>query len=96
MARTNIHPNLLAKLDQPINKRLIQTVVDSENIRLNGLKAQGAILGGRVEFYEDENPVTNLMDGIVKFHTYITPPAPAREIDNVLEYDPSYFSSLFK
>lgn len=84
------------KLDQPINKRLIQTVVDSENIRLNGLKAQGAILGGRVEFYEDENPVTNLIDGIVKFHTYITPPAPAREIDNVLEYDPSYFSSLFK
>ena len=84
------------KLDGPINKRLIQTIIDSENVRLNGLKAQGVILGGRVEFYEDENPVTNLMDGIIKFHTYITPCAPAREIENVLEYDPNYFSALFK
>ncbi len=84
-----------AKVDKPINKRLIQTVMDSENIRLNGLTAQGCILGGRVEFRDDENPVTNLMDGIIKFHTYITPCAPAREIENVLEYDPAYFETLF-
>lgn len=84
-----------AKVDKPINKRLIQTVMDSENIRLNGLAAQGCIFGGRVEFRDDENPVTNLMDGIIKFHTYITPCAPAREIENVLEYDPAYFETLF-
>lgn len=84
-----------AKVDKPINKRLIQTVMDSENIRLNGLAAQGCILGGRVEFRDDENPVSNLMDGIIKFHTYITPCAPAREIENVLEYDPAYFETLF-
>ena len=85
-----------AKVDKPITKRLIQTVLDSENIRLNGLKAQEVILGGRVEFREDENPVINLMDGIIKFHTYLTPPSPAREIENVIEYDPAYFSSLFQ
>ncbi len=84
-----------AKVDQPINKRLIQTVVDSENIRLNGLVAQGCLLGGRVEFRNDENPTTDLMDGIIKFHTYMTPAAPARELDNVLEYDPAYFETLF-
>ena len=84
-----------AKVDAPINKRLIQTVIDSENIRLNGLVARGALLGARVEFHEDENPVTNLLDGIIKFHTYFTPPTPAREIDNVIEYDPAYFSALF-
>ena len=84
-----------AKVDQPINKRLIQTVVDSENIRLNGLVAQGCLLGGRIEFREDENPTTNLLDGIIKFHTYFSPPPPAREIDNVIEYDPSYFETLF-
>lgn len=85
-----------AKVDKPITKRLIQTVLDSENIRLNGLKAQEVILGGRVEFREDENPVINLMDGIIKFHTYLTPPSPAREIENVIEYDPAYFSNLFQ
>lgn len=83
------------KVDKPINKRLIQTIVDSENIRLNGLVAQGALLGGRIEFLEDENPTTNLLDGIVKFHTYLTPPTPAREIEDVIEYDPDYFSVLF-
>lgn len=84
-----------AKVDKPINKRLIQTVIDSENMRLNGLTGQGVILGGRIEFRENENPTTNLMDGIIKFHTYLTPPTPAREIENVLEYDPAYFETLF-
>lgn len=84
-----------AKVDKPINKRLIQTVLDSENVRLNGLVGQGVLLGGRVEFQEDENPTTNLLDGIIKFHTYLTPSTPAREIDNSIEYDPSYFNSLF-
>ena len=84
-----------AKVDAPINKRLIQTVLDSENIRLNGLAARGAILGGRVEFQEAENPTTNLLDGIIRFHTYLTPPTPARVIEDVIEYDPSYFSALF-
>ena len=84
-----------AKVDAPINKRLIQTVLDSENIRLNGLTARGALLGGRVEFQEEENPTTNLLDGIIRFHTYLTPPTPARVIEDVIEYDPSYFSALF-
>ena len=84
-----------AKVDKPINKRLIQTVIDSENIRLNGLVAQGALLGGRVEFLESENSTTNLLDGIITFHTYLTPPVPARVIENTIEYDPSYFSELF-
>jgi len=84
-----------AKVDAPINKRLIQTVLDSENIRLNGLTARGALLGGRVEFLEEENPTTNLLDGIIRFHTYLTPPTPARVIEDVIEYDPSYFSALF-
>ena len=53
------------------------------------------ILGGRVEFREEEIPTTDLLDGKIKFHTYLTPPVPAREIDNVLEFDPNYFSALF-
>lgn len=83
------------KVDKPITRRLIQTIVDSENIRLNGLVAQGALLGGRIEFLEDENPTTDLLDGIITFHTYLTPPTPARVIENTIEYDPEYFSALF-
>ena len=85
-----------SKVDKPMNKVLIETVLDSANIWLNSLTARGWLLGGRVEFREDENPITDLMDGIVKFHVYITPPAPAREIDFIQEYDPSYLSVLFQ
>ena len=84
-----------SKVDDPMNKRLIETIVDSANIWLNGLTAKGALLGGRVEFREDENTTTGLMDGIIYFHVYITPPSPAREIHFVQEYDPGYISTLF-
>lgn len=84
-----------SKIDNPTNKRLIETVVDSANIWLNGLAAKGCLLGGRVEFRSDENTTTNLMDGKIYFHVYITPPPPARDIEFVQEYDPDYISTLF-
>ena len=83
------------KVDFPVTRRLIETVQDSTNIWLNGLQAREMILGGRCEFLESENPTTDLMDGIVKFHVYVTPPPPARELDFILEYDPEYFETLF-
>ncbi len=83
------------KVDFPLNRRLIETIVDSANIWLNGLAARQFTLGGRVELLLDENPLTDLMDGIIKFHVYVTPPTPAREIDFILEYDPAYLATLF-
>ncbi len=84
-----------SKVDEPANKRLVQTVVDSVNIWLNGLQAAGYILGGRVEFLKSENPTTSLMDGKLSFHVFVTPPSPAEEIQFLLEYDPSYLGGLF-
>ncbi len=84
-----------SKIDSAINKRLINTIVDSANIWLNGLTAKGYILGGKVEFRSDENTTTNLMDGIIYFHVHITPPSPARDIEFVQEYDTDYLSNLF-
>lgn len=83
------------QLDAPISRRLTETITDSVNIWLNGLAAQGAILGGRVEFNQAENPEADLMDGIVRFHVYVTPPSPAREIDFIVEYDVEYLNGIF-
>lgn len=83
------------KVDKPGNRKLIETIVDSKNIDLNGKAARGFILGGRIEFTEEENPVTNLLDGTYTFHLYITPPTPAREIKGMFEIDPDYFNVLF-
>ena len=83
------------RVDYPVRRRLIDTVTDTHNIWLNGLAGREMILGGRVEFQESENPSTDLMDGIIRFHVYVTPPSPAREIDFIVEYDPEYLQSLF-
>lgn len=83
------------KVDSPTNKKLIETVVDSVNIWLNGLTARGQLLGGRVEFVQEENPTDALIDGTIKFHVYATPPTPARDIEFLVEFDPSYFDTLF-
>lgn len=83
------------KVDAPITRRLIETIVDSFNDRLNGLTSQGALLGGRVEFRKADNPVTSVIDGKIKFKMYITPPPPAEEITGDFELDPAYFDVIF-
>lgn len=82
-----------SKVDRKLNRRLIDSIVDSVNIWLNGLTAEEKLLGGRIEFREEENPLTNLMAGKLKFHIYLTPPSPAEEIGFVLEYDAEYITS---
>lgn len=84
-----------SKIDDPANRRLIQTIVDSANIWFNGLVAKGALLGGRVEFREADNTTTGLMDGKLYFHVFFTPPSAARQIEFIQEYDPDYISTLF-
>lgn len=81
------------KVDAPMNRRLLDTIMDTVSIWLNGLVGSGYLLGARVEMLEDENPLQNLMAGIIKFHIAMTPPSPAQEIDFVLEYDASYVTS---
>lgn len=84
------------KLDKRLNRRLIDNICDTMNIWLNGLVAEEKILGGRIEFREDENPETSLMSGKATFHIFITPPSPAKHLEFVLEYDVSYLSALFE
>lgn len=84
------------KIDSPITPRLIRTVLNSYNVRLNGLAARGYLLGGRIEFLTPENPTTDLLDGILRFHISMAVPTPAEQIVGIFEYDPGYFSVLFE
>lgn len=83
------------KVDDPSNKRLVSWFISEINVWLNSLKAIGALLGGRIEFFDTDNPTANLMDGKLKFRVYVTPPVPAGEVIFVLEYDPNSLSTLF-
>lgn len=85
-----------SKLDKPMNRRLIDSILDSCNIWLNGLSGSGYLLGARAEFKSEENPLSNLMAGKIKIHNYATPPSPAQEIDFVTEYDASYVATALQ
>ena len=79
-----------SKVDNPMNPRLRDTVLDSCNIWLNGMVGNGYLLGARAVMLQSENSEQDLMAGIIRIHLYLTPPSPAQEIDFVLEYDVSY------
>lgn len=83
------------KVDQPMTRRLVQTFLKSEQIKLDGYAAREIILGGSISFEESENPVTDLIDGIMRFHLRITPPPAARDIEAIFEFDPDNVSALF-
>lgn len=83
------------KVDAPMTKRLIKTITQSAQLDLDGLTAREVILGGKITFLESENPVTDLLNGLLRFHFYIMPPIPAEAIEGVFELDPSYLEELF-
>ncbi len=82
-------------VSNPIRRRMVETVQDTFDIWLNGLTGREVILGGRVTFELVDNPTTDLMSGKVRWHVYLCPPQAGRELIFILEYDPSYLSTLF-
>ncbi|HEY9571121.1 MAG TPA: phage tail sheath family protein [Metalysinibacillus sp.] len=83
------------KVDVPGDPKLIESVIRSVNTWLDGLTAEGKLLGGRVEFRKELNPPTALSDGKFKFSIFLTPPTPAEVISFELELDHKYFEALF-
>ena len=81
------------KVDSPANKRLIEAIVDSENVRGNGFVARDVCARYEIVFNEDENTTADLLNGKLTFHQYITPYTPAEDIEDVIEFDPEALSA---
>jgi len=84
-----------SQVDFPLTPRLIDTIVDSVNMWLNGLASRQFILGGRIEFLSTDNPQTDVLNGIARFRISVTPPPPFEQGEFILEYDPAYLQTLF-
>lgn len=84
------------KVDNPLNKRLIEAIVDSENVRGNGYVAIGAAARDEIRYNEEENPVTDLMNGRIVFHQYLTPYTPAEDIEDIIEFDPDALAGALR
>jgi phage tail sheath protein FI len=76
------------KVDDPANPRLVESVVDTENIRGQAYVQAGKCAAISVEYNEAENTVTDILNGKVTFHLHLAPYTPAEDILGILEFDP--------
>ncbi len=75
-------------VDDPGNYRLIESVVDSENIVGNSHVANGLAAEDRIEFRESDNPTTDIMNGIIRFKFHLAPFIPSEVITADFEFNP--------
>lgn len=75
-------------VDDSANYRLIESIVDAENIRGNSYVQLGKFAGIRMEYRKEENTVGELMEGRIQVRQYLAPYTPAEYILNILSFDP--------
>lgn len=85
----NFKLSFFQNVDDLTNYRLIDEVVSGFNMQLNGLQGSDDIAGGEIVFNHDENPISEILNGHIQFHTKIGGYAPAEDIENVFEFDPT-------
>jgi phage tail sheath protein FI len=78
-----------AKCDASANYRLIEAIVDAENLYLNSLTSTGDIAGGSISFSEEDNPIESILNGAIIFYTKLAFWTPAEYILNKIEFDPT-------
>ncbi|WP_088227788.1 phage tail protein [Desulfosporosinus sp. FKB] len=81
--------DFFSKADDPTNYRLIESVVDDENIKANGYQAAGQIAGAKIEFRQQDNPISAIQGGQIQFIQSIGAFPPAENIIDVLQFDPN-------
>lgn len=77
------------KVDNPANYRLIESIVDAENIRGNSYVQQGKFAGAKMEYDKADNKVEDLLEGEIHVRQYLAPYTPAEYILNTLAFEPS-------
>lgn len=74
------------KVDDPMNHVLIESIIDSENIRCAAY-APDKWAGAEMQYLASDNPITDTLAGKITLRQRIAPYTPAQEIDNILSYD---------
>lgn len=90
--KNNFKLSYFQKVDDPGNYRLIESVVDSENIVGNSHVANGLAAEDRIEFRESDNPITDILNGVIRFKFHLAPYIPAEVITADFEFNPYAFT----
>ena len=81
-----------SRIDNPINKRQLDGVVNAYNQRLKGLVGVGAVNSASIAL-SDRNTAETLLGGAVFVDVRISPPPPMENLDATFEYDVEGFVS---
>lgn len=73
-------------VDRPLNRVLIDAIVNSFNSYLDGLTAINALLGGELRYVEDNNPTADLLGGRFRLDLQAASALPAQQIDLFSEF----------
>lgn len=80
-------------IDQPMTRALRDRIINREQEKLDQLVTQGALIGSpRIEWVEELNPLTNLMEGDFVWTAGVTPVPPAKSLELRVHYSSDGFS----
>jgi phage tail sheath protein FI len=83
-------------IDEPMNRALIDTILNREGEKLDLLVAQGAVIGEpRVQFIPAQNSLGDIMQGQFRFDVAATPAPPAKALSVFVAFTDEGFSSLY-
>lgn len=83
------------RVDNPNNTRIVQDIVDDENIKGNSYVAQDKCAGAYIEYIESENTVNDIIGGKIQFRHHLAPYTPAEDILDIFEFDPDLLQTAF-
>lgn len=80
-----------SKLDEGMNKRLVDDIINNFNIWGNSLMASGMCAGLYAEYRKEENTLSDILAGHMKIRIHFAPYTPAEYIQAVEEFDVTTF-----
>lgn len=83
------------EVDKPMTRGRKDAVLNDFQAWLDGLAQDGALLMGTVEFVQEDNPVSDLVQGNFVFSTEFTNPVPGKSLTNKVRWTSRGLHSLF-
>lgn len=83
-------------IDQPMTTALRDTILNREQEKLDGLVAQGALIGSpKVEFLDSNNEESEILNGNFRWDIAATNTPPLKSATGVVCYTDAGFSTYF-
>ena len=92
----NFKRNFFSKVSSKASYREIEDVVLTENLSINGLKGSSDIAGGEITFDRDENPLSEILAGRIRFHERLATYPPMEDIETEFEFDPTVLQTALE